>query len=74
MKHFVKPLTADSKAIEVKEIAKRLLINGLDCSDLKNEYIKERICRIYHIPESEWNEIKTCICWWILYLRKENAK
>ena len=69
-----KLLTADSKAYEVKEIAKRLLINHMDSSDLKDEYVKSRICRIYHIPDSEWNEIKNCICWWILYLRKENSK
>lgn len=69
-----KLLTADSKAYEVKETAKRLLINHMDASDLKDEYVKARLCRIYHIPDSEWDEIKKCICWWILYLRKENSK
>lgn len=69
-----KLLTADSKAYEVKKIAKRLLSNHMDASDLNDEYVKARLCRIYHIPDSEWNEIKKCICWWILDLRKDDAK
>lgn len=64
------PVTADSKASEVKTIARNLYDVGIQLRDLEEDYYKMRIGRLFNIPESDWNAVKECIGWWFLDFEK----
>lgn len=58
------PITADSKAREVKKIARNLYNVGIRAKDLEDDYYRQRMNYLYGVSEADWDAVKECLGWW----------
>lgn len=66
-------ITPDSKAREVKKIARKLYDIGVNMDDLETDYYRNRLQYLYNITGADWYVIKECIGWWFLDFERRDV-